>query len=83
MHARLVVLIAVLAMCLLAGRNFSQSEAHRTVDMVLVPRFTAAWAEWMIGGVVDALTTDASQLYIDDAAMAKRRLGPTAPFTRE
>jgi len=41
------------------------------------------WAEWMLGGVVDALTTDASQLYIDDAAMAKRRLGPTAPFSRE
>jgi hypothetical protein len=37
----------------------------------------------MIGGVVDALTTDASQLYIDDAAISKRRIGPTAPFARE
>jgi hypothetical protein len=40
-------------------------------------------AEWMIGGVVDALTTNASQLYIDDAAISKRRLGPAPPFTRE
>ncbi len=40
-------------------------------------------AEWMLGGVVDALTTDASQLYIDDAAISKRRLGPLPPFTRE
>lgn len=41
------------------------------------------YAEWMIGGVVDALTTDASQLYIDDAAISRRRLGPVPPFTRE
>jgi hypothetical protein len=40
-------------------------------------------AEWMIGGVVDALTTDASQLYIDDAAISKRRIGPVPPFARE
>ena len=40
-------------------------------------------AEWMVGGVVDALTTSASQLYIDDAAIAKRRIGPVQPFTRE
>ena len=40
-------------------------------------------AEWMIGGVVDALTTDASELYMDDAAIAKRRLGPLPPFVRE
>jgi hypothetical protein len=33
--------------------------------------------------VVDALTTDASQLYIDDAAISKRRLGPVPPFSRE
>jgi hypothetical protein len=41
------------------------------------------WAEYMTGGVVDALTTDASQLYIDDAAISTRRLGPLPPFTRE
>jgi hypothetical protein len=37
----------------------------------------------MIGGVVDALTSSASELYIDDAAISKRRLGPLPPFTRE
>jgi hypothetical protein len=41
------------------------------------------WAEWMTGGVVDGLTTDASQLYIDDAAISTRRLGPLPPFSRE
>jgi hypothetical protein len=41
------------------------------------------YAEWMVGGVVDALTTSASQLYIDDAAISKRRLGPLPPFSRE
>jgi hypothetical protein len=37
----------------------------------------------MIGGVADGLTTAASRLYIDDAAIAKRRLGPLPPFSRE
>ncbi|HWZ87645.1 MAG TPA: hypothetical protein VNW92_02310 [Polyangiaceae bacterium] len=41
------------------------------------------WAEWMTGGVVDGLTTDASQLYIDDAAISQQRLGPLPPFVRE
>lgn len=41
------------------------------------------WAEWMIGGVIDGLGTDASDLYIDDAAISKERLGPVAPFARE
>jgi hypothetical protein len=42
-----------------------------------------AWAEWMIGGVIDGLATDASDLYIDDAAISKERLGPLPPFSRE
>lgn len=41
------------------------------------------WLEWMTGGVVDGLTTDASELYIDDAAISKERLGPRSPFSRE
>jgi hypothetical protein len=41
-----------------------------------------SWAEWMIGGVCDGLTTDANQLYIDDAAVSKERLGPLPPFER-
>jgi hypothetical protein len=41
------------------------------------------WAEWMIGGVIDGLATDASDLYIDDAAISKERLGPLPSFTRE
>jgi hypothetical protein len=41
-----------------------------------------AYSEWMVGGVVDGLVTPASQLYIDDAALAHRRLGPLPPFTR-
>jgi hypothetical protein len=40
------------------------------------------WAEWMTGAVVDGLATDASELYIDDAAISKERLGPLPPFTR-
>lgn len=40
------------------------------------------WAEWMTGGVVDGLTTEASELYIDDAAISRERLGPLPPFTR-
>jgi len=40
------------------------------------------WVEWMIGGVVDGLTTDAAELYIDDAAISERRLGPLPPFER-
>src|SRR5882724_1536082 len=40
-------------------------------------------AEWMVGGVVDALTTSASELFIDDAAITKRRIGPLPPFTRQ
>jgi hypothetical protein len=40
------------------------------------------WAEWMTGGVVDGLTTDASELYIDDAAISRERLGPLPPFSR-
>lgn len=40
-------------------------------------------AEWMVGGVVDGLNTPASELYIDDAAITKRRIGPTRPFARE
>ena len=41
------------------------------------------YTEWMVGGVVDSLTTPASQLYIDDAAISRRRLGPVPPFTRQ
>jgi hypothetical protein len=41
------------------------------------------YTEWMVGGVVDGLTTPASQLYIDDAAISLRRLGPVPPFTRQ
>ena len=41
------------------------------------------WQEWMIGGVVDGLTTSASRLYIDDAMISKRRFGPLPPFPRE
>jgi hypothetical protein len=41
------------------------------------------YSEWMVGAVVDGLTTSASQIYIDDAALARRRLGPVPPFTRE
>jgi len=40
------------------------------------------WAEWMTGCVADALTTDASELYIDDAAVSSERLGPLPPFVR-
>jgi hypothetical protein len=42
-----------------------------------------SYAEWMIGAVVDALTTDEARLYIDDAAISKRRLGPLPPFVRD
>ena len=41
------------------------------------------WAEWMTGGVVDGLTTDANELYIDDAAISKQRLGPLPPFEHD
>jgi hypothetical protein len=41
------------------------------------------WAEWMTGGVVDGLTSEASELYIDDAALSQRRLGPLPLFTRQ
>jgi hypothetical protein len=41
------------------------------------------WIEWMTGGVVDGLATDASELYIDDAAISEERLGPVPPFTRK
>jgi len=41
-----------------------------------------SWAEWMTGGVIDGLGTDAAQLYIDDAALSSERLGPVPPFTR-
>jgi hypothetical protein len=40
------------------------------------------WAEWMTGAVADGLATDASELYIDDAAISKERLGPLPPFAR-
>jgi hypothetical protein len=40
-------------------------------------------SEWMVGAVADGLTTAASELYIDDAAISRRRLGPLPPFTRE
>jgi hypothetical protein len=42
-----------------------------------------AYSEWMVGAVVDALDSTASQLYIDDAALCRHRLGPLPPFTRE
>jgi Polysaccharide lyase len=41
------------------------------------------YTEWMVGAVADGLTTPTAQLYIDDAAISRRRLGPLAPFTRE
>jgi len=41
-----------------------------------------SWAEWMTGAVADGLATDASELYIDDAAISNVRLGPLPPFTR-
>jgi hypothetical protein len=41
------------------------------------------YSEWMVGAVVDGLTTEASQLYIDDAAISRRRLGIVPPFSRE
>jgi hypothetical protein len=40
------------------------------------------WAEWMTGGVVDGLQTDANELYIDDAALSEQHLGPLPPFER-
>jgi hypothetical protein len=40
------------------------------------------YTEWMVGAVADGLTTPASQVYIDDAAISRRRLGPLPPFTR-
>ena len=42
-----------------------------------------SWAEWMTGGVVDSLESEGSQLYIDDAAISRERLGPLPPFERE
>jgi hypothetical protein len=42
-----------------------------------------SWAEWMTGGVVDSLEGGGSQLYIDDAAVSRERLGPLPPFERE
>lgn len=41
-----------------------------------------SWAEWMTGGVVDSLEGEGSQLYIDDAAISRERLGPLPPFQR-
>jgi hypothetical protein len=41
-----------------------------------------SWAEWMTGAVVDGLVTDASELYIDDAAISTQRVGPLPPFVR-
>jgi hypothetical protein len=41
------------------------------------------WAEWMTGGVADGLTSAASRLYIDDAAISTERLGPLPPFQRD
>ncbi len=40
------------------------------------------YTEWMIGIVSDGFT-GGSKLYIDDAAISRRRLGPLPPFTRE
>ena len=40
------------------------------------------YTEWMIGIVSEGFT-GRSKLYIDDAAISRRRLGPLPPFTRE
>jgi len=42
-----------------------------------------AYSEWMVGAVADGLDSAASRLYVDDAAISRRRLGPVPPFSRE
>jgi hypothetical protein len=71
-------------------RTGSDDSGHLTVWQdgkltfdVAGPNSLTDHAEWMVGGVVDSLATTASELFIDDAAMTKRRIGPTRPFARE
>jgi hypothetical protein len=65
-----------------SGRLTVWLNGEQVFDLV-GPNSQTEHAEWMIGGVVDALTTPAAELYIDDAAITRRRIGPLPAFTRE
>lgn len=65
-----------------SGRLTVWLDGEQVFD-VTGPNSLTEHAEWMVGGVVDALTTPAADLYIDDAAITKRRIGPLPAFTRE
>jgi hypothetical protein len=44
----------------------------------------SSFVEWSVGGVTEVIDPDPTTLFIDDAAVSKRRLGPEFPvFSRE
>ncbi len=65
-----------------SGRLTAWQDGVEIYDFV-GPTSATPYVEWMVGTVVDHLDTPAADLYIDDAAITRRRLGSAGgPFTR-
>ena len=48
-------------------------------DLVDMPTMPTSYAEWSVGGIAELITPPQATLYVDDAAVSIRRLGPDSP----
>jgi hypothetical protein len=48
-------------------------------DLVDMPTMPSTYAEWSVGGVAEQIAPVPATLYVDDAAISSRRLGPDFP----
>ena len=61
------------------GRVTVWQDGVLVIDVSGGPTAPTSYVEWSVGSLADGLTPPTASLYIDDVAIARRRLGPTFP----
>jgi hypothetical protein len=61
------------------GRLTVWQDGTLVIDVTGAATAPTSFAEWSVGSAADALTPSTVNLFIDDVAISRRRLGPTFP----
>ena len=62
------------------GRLTIWFDGVQTFDIVGQPTMPSAYIEWSVGGITEVISPNPSAMYIDDAAISTKRLGPNFPI---
>jgi hypothetical protein len=62
-----------------SGRLSVWIDGSLLYDLVDTPTMPTTYVEWSVGGIAEVISPPGAALYVDDAAISTRRLGPDSP----